>query len=31
VVDYINGYTDTVLNSDTVVAFKEYDWKLNGR
>ncbi len=31
VVDYINGYTDTALSSDTVVAFKEYDWKLNGR
>jgi hypothetical protein len=31
VVDYINGYTDTALNSDTAVTFKEYDWKLNGR
>ena len=31
VVDYINGYTDTALNSDTAVAFKEYDWKLNGQ
>jgi hypothetical protein len=31
VVDYINGYTDTALSSETVVAFKEYDWKLNGR
>lgn len=31
VVDYINGYTDTALTSDTAVAFKEYDWKLNGR
>ena len=31
VVDYINGYTDTALNSDTAVAYKEYDWKLNGQ
>ncbi|WP_020538956.1 DUF547 domain-containing protein [Lewinella cohaerens] len=31
VVNYINGYTDTALNSDTVVTFKEYDWKLNER
>jgi hypothetical protein len=29
--DYINGYTDTSITSDTELAYKEYDWGLNGK